>query len=75
MAGKKNAADRKPTIEAMADVKAQLSRMAHANGWTVAEFTDYVIRMGVNRCLTLERDRAKREKGAKNKPAKKAVAA
>lgn len=69
MAGKKGAT-RTKTIKDMGKVKKEAARLAKKYGWTTKEFLEYSLRMGVNRCLALER--AEKSGGGKAKPSRKA---
>ena len=43
------------TIKDMAEVRSQMEKLAKKYGWQPREFADYVMRVGLNRCMALER--------------------
>ena len=72
MSGKKGVT-RKATVKDPAKLKSDLARMAKKYGWSVSEFSAYCLRMGVNRCLALERYKPAAVKKTKPRKAQKRV--
>lgn len=74
MSGKKGTT-RTSTLKDAGQLKKQIARMAAKWGWSVSEFVQYLLRMGVNRVMALERYApGGAKKKTKKKPAKKAKA-
>lgn len=72
MSGKKGTT-RTATMKDSKALRKNIARMAHKWGWSVKEFEEYLLRMGVNRVMALERYTPGGKKRAKKAPKRKAA--